>query len=82
MREIPEADLLILGSGSYETDLRKLARRLGVSDRVTIKHLAPADRQGMATTLALEDAASLPPCRTMRRTQWRSWRPAALGVRS
>lgn len=52
MREIPEAHLLILGSGPYESDLRKLARRLGVSDRVTIKHLAPADRQGMATTLA------------------------------
>ena len=52
MREIPEAHLLILGSGPYESDLRKLARRLGISDRVTIKHLAPADRQGMATTLA------------------------------
>jgi glycosyltransferase involved in cell wall biosynthesis len=52
MREIPEAHLLILGSGPYESNLRKLARRLGVSDRVTIKHLAPADRQGMATTLA------------------------------
>jgi glycosyltransferase involved in cell wall biosynthesis len=52
MREIPEAHLLILGSGPYERNLYQLARDLGVSDRVTIKHLAPADRQGMATTLA------------------------------
>ena len=52
MREIPEAHLLILGSGPYESNLYKLARHLGVSDRVSIKHVAPADRQGMATALA------------------------------
>jgi glycosyltransferase involved in cell wall biosynthesis len=52
MREIPEAHVLILGSGSYESSLYKLARHLGVSDRVTIGHIAPADRQGMATALA------------------------------
>jgi glycosyltransferase involved in cell wall biosynthesis len=52
MREIPGAHLLILGSGPYEADLRELARRLGVSDRVSIRHIAPADRQGMATALA------------------------------
>ncbi len=52
MREIPEAHLLILGSGPYESNLYKLARHLGVSDRVSIKYVAPADRRGMATTLA------------------------------
>src|SRR5215467_6201913 len=52
MRDIPEAHLLILGTGPYESNLRTLARHLGVSDRVTIKHLPPADRQTMATTLA------------------------------
>jgi glycosyltransferase involved in cell wall biosynthesis len=52
MREVPEAHLLILGSGPYESDLYKLARHLGVSDRVSIKHVAPADRQSMATALA------------------------------
>ena len=52
MREVPQAHLMILGSGPYEDNLYKLARHLGVSDRVSIKHLAPADRQGMATTLA------------------------------
>jgi glycosyltransferase involved in cell wall biosynthesis len=44
--------LLILGRGPYEGNLYELARHLGVSDRVRIKHLAPADRQSMATTLA------------------------------
>jgi len=52
MREVPGAHLLILGSGPYESDLCELARQLGVSDRVSIRHLAPADRQGMATALA------------------------------
>jgi glycosyltransferase involved in cell wall biosynthesis len=52
MHEIPEAHLLILGSGPYERNLYQLARHLGVSDRVTIRHMAPEDRQGMATTLA------------------------------
>jgi glycosyltransferase involved in cell wall biosynthesis len=52
MREIPEAHLLILGSGPYDSSLRKLARRLGVSDRVSIKYVAPTDRQSMATALA------------------------------
>ena len=52
MREIPEAHLLIVGSGPYEDNLHKLARHLGVSDRVSIRQVAPADRQSMATTLA------------------------------
>jgi glycosyltransferase involved in cell wall biosynthesis len=52
MREVPEAHLLILGSGPYESNLYELARHLGVSDRVSIKHVAQADRQSMATALA------------------------------
>ena len=52
VREIPEAHLLILGTGPYEDDLRKLAHHLGVSDRVRMEHIAPADREGMATALA------------------------------
>jgi glycosyltransferase involved in cell wall biosynthesis len=52
MREIPEAHLLILGSGPYEGNLHKFARHLGVSGRVSIKYVASADRQGMATALA------------------------------
>jgi glycosyltransferase involved in cell wall biosynthesis len=50
--KIPEAHLLILGRGPHEGNLRELARHLGVSDRVSIKYVASADRQGMATVLA------------------------------
>ena len=52
IREIPEAHLLILGTGPYEANLHRLARNLGVSDRVSIRHIASVDRQSMATTLA------------------------------
>jgi glycosyltransferase involved in cell wall biosynthesis len=52
VREIPDAHLLILGSGPYQGNLRELARRLGMSDRVSIRSVAPSDRQGMATALA------------------------------
>lgn len=51
-REIPGAHLRILGNGPYERDLYELAGHLGVSDRVSIEHVAPADREGMATALA------------------------------
>lgn len=52
MRAVPDAHLHVLGSGPYEANLRELARILGVADRVTITHLPPADRLGMAKALA------------------------------
>jgi glycosyltransferase involved in cell wall biosynthesis len=52
IRDVPDAHLLVLGTGPYEAKLRELARRLGVGDRVTITHLPPADREGMARVLA------------------------------
>jgi glycosyltransferase involved in cell wall biosynthesis len=52
MREIPDAHLLILGSGPYESNLYKLARHLGVSGRVSIKHVPVTDRQSMTAALA------------------------------
>ena len=58
IREIPEAHLVILGRGPYESSLCKLARHAGVSDRVSIKHVAPTDRQGMATMLAESSVAA------------------------
>lgn len=50
-RRIPEADLLILGGGEYEGELRALASRLGVADAVEIRHLPPTDRTAMAHEL-------------------------------
>jgi glycosyltransferase involved in cell wall biosynthesis len=58
IREVPQAHLLILGTGPYESSLRKLARRLGVCDRVAIEHIPPADRDAMATALAQSSVAA------------------------
>jgi len=49
---VPDAHLVILGSGPYETELVKLARRLRVADRVTIRWIDPGNRIEMATALA------------------------------
>lgn len=50
-RSEPGAHLVILGAGAYEGELLGLARRLGVADAVSIRHLPPADRAGMALEL-------------------------------
>lgn len=51
LRDLPDAHVSVLGSGSYEHELRRLADRLGVADRVSITSIDPADRAGMAATL-------------------------------
>lgn len=52
IRNVPDAHLIVLGIGPYERELRDLARRLGVADRVTITQVPPTDRLAMATALA------------------------------
>ena len=52
IRDIPDAHLIILGSGPYKAELHELAGRLGISHRVKIAHLQPEDREMMATALA------------------------------
>jgi glycosyltransferase involved in cell wall biosynthesis len=52
LAECPETRLRIVGSGSYETELRRLAGELGVADRVEIGALPATDRAGMASILA------------------------------
>jgi glycosyltransferase involved in cell wall biosynthesis len=47
----PEARALILGTGPYEANLRALADRLGVADRVDIAYIPPGDRDRLARTL-------------------------------
>lgn len=51
-REVPDAELVILGSGPYEAELRALAERLGVADAVSLRHVPPGDRSAMAHELA------------------------------
>ena len=48
---IPAAHLEIIGAGPYEADLRRFAAEAGVSDAVTIRAIAPGDRDGMAAAL-------------------------------
>lgn len=52
IKDLPEAHLVILGSGAYEPELRELAVRLDVSDRVSIRQIPPTERVTMATALA------------------------------
>lgn len=52
LEKIPAAHLWIAGAGPYESNLRELAHRLGVADRVDI-HMVPAsDRQRMTRELS------------------------------
>lgn len=50
--KVRDAHLVVLGEGPYEHELRRLAYRLHVDDRVTIRCIDPRDRQAMATALA------------------------------
>ncbi|MBO0730933.1 MAG: glycosyltransferase family 4 protein [Acidimicrobiaceae bacterium] len=48
----PNAHLQILGAGPYEGELRAIAQRLGVANRVEVTLVPPPDRQQMADRLA------------------------------
>lgn len=48
---VPAAHLEILGAGPYEAELRRCAAEAGVADAVTIRAIAPGDRDGMAAAL-------------------------------
>lgn len=51
MQHRPNARLRILGSGPYESALRRLAADLGVADRVDIETIPAENRRGMADAL-------------------------------
>jgi glycosyltransferase involved in cell wall biosynthesis len=48
----PDAELLILGAGPYEQELRQLARQLDVAEYVEIRAIPPGDRHAMASVLS------------------------------
>lgn len=52
LRTYPDVHLRIVGSGSYEANLRKMAQDLGVVDRVEIGSVPPSDRHEMASILS------------------------------
>ncbi len=47
-----DAELLILGAGPYEQELRQLARQLGVAELVEIRAIPASDRHAMAEALS------------------------------
>lgn len=51
-RSVPDAHLVVLGTGAYEAELRALADRLGVAAHVQFRALDPAERGAMARELA------------------------------
>lgn len=51
-KQIPDVRLRIIGSGPYETELRQLAERCGVADRVEIGPVAISERAGLASILS------------------------------
>ena len=48
----PDARILILGNGPYESNLRALAQQLGVADSVEIRAIPPGQRAEMMALLA------------------------------
>lgn len=49
---IPGAWLLILGSGPYESELRRLAAGLGVAEAVRIRYIPPSSRDELVDAIA------------------------------
>ena len=52
LKQKPDARLWIAGVGPYEAELKHLAARLGVADRVLIRAIPAADRETMAAELS------------------------------
>ena len=52
LRELPDAELRILGSGPYQPELERLVTQLGLAERVRIGSIPPEDRRAMAEAFA------------------------------
>lgn len=52
LKQYPDARLRIVGSGPYEPELRQLAQKLGVAERVAIGAIAPTARHEMAALIS------------------------------
>lgn len=59
LAHIPNAHLRIVGTGPYGPTLRKIARKLGVSEQVEIRAVAPGDGNGMASLIARANLVTL-----------------------
>ena len=59
LEQVPDARVRIVGAGPYESTLQKMARRLGVAERVEIRAVPPADRGGMTAVIVQADLVTL-----------------------
>jgi glycosyltransferase involved in cell wall biosynthesis len=59
LRSRPDATLWIAGSGPYEGELRELANRLGVADRVLIEAVPADEAEELAARLSAVDVVVL-----------------------
>lgn len=57
-QSVPDAKLLILGSGPYEGHLRSLIKSLGLEEYVSIEYIEPEDRAQMAVSLGRASAVA------------------------
>jgi glycosyltransferase involved in cell wall biosynthesis len=57
--QIPDARLLIIGAGAYETALRELVQKTGMNEYVEIRAIPSKNRQEMAATLAQASLVAL-----------------------
>jgi len=57
--QVPDVRLRIVGTGPYESTLWKMARELGVAERVDIRAVPPGDGDGMASVIAQADLVTL-----------------------
>ena len=56
---LPDVHLLILGSGPYESELRKLVKTLRLEQKVSFQSIPPLDRKSMASVLSTADLVVL-----------------------
>jgi glycosyltransferase involved in cell wall biosynthesis len=57
--QVPNVRLRIAGTGPYEPALQRLARKLGVAERVEIQAISPGDRSSMASLIRQADLVTL-----------------------
>lgn len=59
LEQVPDARLRIVGKGPYESALWKMAKKLGVAERVEIGAVPPGDGDGVAEVMAQADLVTL-----------------------
>lgn len=54
--QVPDAHLVVLGTGAYEAELRAVAERTGMAAHVSFRSLPPGEREAMARELSSASA--------------------------